>query len=170
MSIEVLEALQEPIIAKLDTCSIANLADIVFAYSQVSLLNVKELNFKGLIERSILDRVTLKDFFNTLNATKILWALAKQANNKISPGFNQDVGSAILARNDIPKARSIDHIIPRLFCEQIIEEKKNSTPMNLSLILYSMASVDFHDQAFFEQAFLSFKQSPPAFNELGYLA
>jgi hypothetical protein len=113
----VLKALQEPIIAKLDTCSIANLADIVFAYSQVSLLNVKELNFKGLIERSILDRVTLKDFFNTLNATKILWALAKQANNKISPGFNQDVGSAILARNDIPKARSIDHIIPRLFCE-----------------------------------------------------
>jgi hypothetical protein len=33
MSIEVLEALQEPIIAKLDTCSIANLADILFAYS-----------------------------------------------------------------------------------------------------------------------------------------
>jgi hypothetical protein len=33
MSIEVLKALQEPIIAKLDTCSIANLADIVFAYS-----------------------------------------------------------------------------------------------------------------------------------------
>jgi hypothetical protein len=53
---------------------------------------------------------------------------------------------------------------------QTIEQKKNSTPLNLSLSLFSMASVDFHDQAYYEQAMLNFKQSPPNMKELGLLS
>jgi len=166
MSRELLKALEQPIIAKLETCSIANLSDILFAYSNVALTE----NLKGLLEKSVQDKLELKENFNTWNSTKILWSLAKFQNFIIAPGFNQDVSAVILPRNDLPIARSIDHAVPKMLITQTIEQKKNSTPLNLSLSLFSMACVDFHDQAYYEQAMLNFKQSPPNMKELGLLS
>ena len=79
LSQEVLRSLQAPILHKIETGTIANLSDILLAYSSVapSLLDTKELNFVGQLEKSVIDKLVTKDYFNTLNTTRILWALAK---------------------------------------------------------------------------------------------
>jgi hypothetical protein len=41
----------------------------------VSLLD--ESNFVGKLEKAVIDKLQLKEYFNTLNSTRILWALSK---------------------------------------------------------------------------------------------
>lgn len=44
------------------------------------------------------------------------------------------------------------------------------TPLNSALTLYSMASVGFFDQEFYESIILQFKNKPCFLTELGYLS
>jgi len=37
------------------------------------------------------------------------------------------------------------HIIPKLIAEDLVKKKKNLTPYNAGITLYSMASVGFYD-------------------------
>lgn len=87
MSQEVLKALQPSILIKIDNSSVANIADVLFAYSQVSptLLDTKELNFVGKLEKAIKDKIGTKEYFNTLNSAKIMWALARHHNKDRAP-------------------------------------------------------------------------------------
>lgn len=162
LAIHVMTQLQRPILHKLELCSIANLGDILLAYSMVSpsLLDSKDLNFVGKLEKSVIDKVISKDYFNSLNTTRILWALAKTKNELLVPSFNQDVSAVILQRSDLQRAQQIIQIIPKLIAIEILEKKKTLTPMNSALTLYSMAAVGFYDQEFYESIMIQFKNKP----------
>lgn len=45
-------------------------------------------------------------------------------------------------------------MIPKLTALEIMKMKKTMTPMNAALTLYSMASVGFYDQEFYEAVVL----------------
>lgn len=86
MSIEVLKTLQGPILHKLESATISNLADVVFSYSTASndMLSVpqsdlsnKEVSFVNQVQKAIQDKVVLMDYFNTFNSTKLQWGLAR---------------------------------------------------------------------------------------------
>lgn len=156
LAAEVLMQVQKPILHKVQGCSLANLSDILLAYSAVSpsLLDSGDLNFVGMLEKAVIDKVTTKDYFNTLNATKIMWALAKQKNQHLVPSFGSDVASVLLQRSDLQPGMSVIQIIPKLFCIDILDKKKVLGPMNAALTLYSMTAVGFYDQEFFEAVVL----------------
>lgn len=98
LSTYVMTQVQKPILHKLEGCSIGNLADILLSYSMVSnsLMDIKELNFVGKLEKAVIDKVALRDYFNTNNTTRIMWSLAKNKNELLVPSFSQDVSSVIL--------------------------------------------------------------------------
>jgi len=81
---------------KVEKSSLANIADILFAYSEVSptLLDSKNLNFVGKLEKAVLDKISSKEYFNTLNGAKLMWALSKYYNKDRAP--TQDVCDVIL--------------------------------------------------------------------------
>jgi hypothetical protein len=111
MAIEVMKLMQPIVLEKLEGANLANVADVLMAYSLVNidLLDSEELNFKGKIEKAVCDKVILKDYFNIMNSNKIMWALAKSTNKDLTPAFNQDVASVVLPRSDLVIAESIDH-------------------------------------------------------------
>lgn len=96
MSLEVMKILQPSILLKLDNSSLSNISDILFTYSQISptLLDTKQLNFVGKLEKAIVDKISTKDYFNTLNSTKIMWALSRHYNKDRAP--NQDACDVII--------------------------------------------------------------------------
>ena len=89
MSVEVLKSLQKPILKKLEPATIANLSDVLFAYSTASpdMLETKnylalddpnrEVGFVHQIQKALNDKVVMIDYFNTLNSTKAVWALSR---------------------------------------------------------------------------------------------
>jgi hypothetical protein len=81
---------------KVENSSLANIADILFAYSEVSptLLDSKNLNFVGKLEKAVLDKISSKEYFNTLNGAKLMWALSKHYNKDRAP--TQDACDVIL--------------------------------------------------------------------------
>lgn len=46
------------------------------------------------------------------------------------------------------------HIVPKLIASDLVKKKKNLTPYNAGITLYSMASVGFHDQELYEAIML----------------
>jgi hypothetical protein len=112
-----LKTLQEPILKKLGTNrvvnvsepSIANIADIMFAYSSVSPDMLDSTKFVTLLEKAVQEKFVLKDYFNTLNTTKIQWALAKYNNRNLNPLFSYDIASVILPRTEHSVVKSITH-------------------------------------------------------------
>lgn len=56
----------------------------------------------------------MKDNFNTINSTKLLWGLAKFVNRNINPYFNKDSASCIINRSQIAKITSVQHRIPSI--------------------------------------------------------
>jgi hypothetical protein len=111
MAIEVMKLMQPIVIEKVEKANLANVADVLMAYSLVSidLLDTEAETFKGKMEKAVLDKVILKDYFNAMNSTKIMWALAKATNKDLAPAFNSDVASIILPRADLVIAESIAH-------------------------------------------------------------
>ena len=86
MSIEVLKSLQSPILHKLESASLTNLADVLFAYSTASsdMLSVAqgelaegEVSFVNKLQKAVNDKVLLLEYCNTLSSTKLQWALAR---------------------------------------------------------------------------------------------
>jgi hypothetical protein len=68
----VMQMLREPILQKAETASVANLSDVIFAYSTASLPATTEGRvFFNKMEKVLLEKITVKDFFNTLNSTRI---------------------------------------------------------------------------------------------------
>jgi|LauGreDrversion4_2_1035121.scaffolds.fasta_scaffold57072_3 hypothetical protein len=94
---------------KIENSSLANIADVLFAYSQVSptLLDSKSLNFVGKLEKAVVDKISTKEYFNTLNSTKIMWSLARHYNKDRAP--TQDACDVILQRTDLLKAKVVVH-------------------------------------------------------------
>ena len=88
---------------KAENSTLANIADILLSYSLVcpGLLDDpnSDLNFVGKLEKHTIDKLTLKDYFNSLNTTTILWSLAKNKNKDLVPAFNQDVSSCLIERS-----------------------------------------------------------------------
>ena len=87
MSLEVMKTLQPTILLKLENSSLSNISDILSAYSQVSptRLDSKSLNFVGKLEKAVVDKISTKEYFNTLNGTKIMWALSRHYNKDRAP-------------------------------------------------------------------------------------
>jgi len=50
-----------------------------------SLLEQKSINFLGQLEKTVADKIGVKDYFNTLSGAKILWALSKFYNRHLAP-------------------------------------------------------------------------------------
>jgi len=109
MGQEVLKALQPSIILKIESSSVSNIADILFSYSSASpaLLDSKELNFVGKLEKAVLDKISSKDYFNTLSSVKILWALSNHYNKIRAP--THDVCDVLIQRTDLAKAKGVVH-------------------------------------------------------------
>ena len=51
---------------------------------------------------------------------------------------------------------SVTHKIPELFAKEIISQKKKNTYANMCLSLYSMASMNFYSQEYFESVFFAY--------------
>jgi len=186
MSIQLLKTLQGPILKKISTNrvvnvsepSLANLADILFAYSAASpdmLLqdNNKELRvFVDRLEKTVQDKMILKDYFNTLSTTKIQWALAKYANKDLNPLYASDIAAAILPRTEHSVVKSVAHATYNEIANETVKKKKNIATNNLSLQLFAHATMDLHNTAFFETAFTNLKETGtiPKIEDLGYLA
>ena len=109
MSLQVLKSLQSPILKKLDSASISNVADVLFAYSLTGSDLLLTEEFVGKLRKSVHDKLIIKDYFNSFNATKAQWALAKHQTKDLTPAFNMDVANPILSRADIAKVEQISH-------------------------------------------------------------
>ena len=184
MSVEVLKSLQKPILKKLEPATIANLSDVLFAYSTASpdMLETKndlalddpnrEVGFVHQVQKALNDKVILLDHFNTLNSTKAVWALSRYQAHSLVPNYHLDVANVLLSRQDIGKVSSVSHAIYKDIGSQILEKKKMSTALNQSISMYAQASVGYHNEQFFEQAFMNYKQHEqvPTITDLGYMA
>jgi hypothetical protein len=71
-----------------------------------------------------MDKLILKEEFTTINSTKFLWGLSKFANRNLNPFFNEDPASSILNRASLAKVRSLQHRVPKLFIDEIIDKNK----------------------------------------------
>ena len=85
----------------------------MFAYSTASPdMLLQEHNdelkvFVDRLEKTVQDKMILKDYFNTLSTTKIQWALAKYANKDLNPLYASDVAAAILPRSEHSVVKSV---------------------------------------------------------------
>ena len=145
MSIELLRCLQSPILKKLEESTIANLSDVLFAYSVAGNNLLSHDNFIGQVQRAVFDKLVLKDYFNTLNATKVQWALAKNMTKELSPAYNFDVAGPILSRLEFQSVDQIGHMVYKEFTNNLIEKKKAASPENISQIMYSHAAIGYHN-------------------------
>jgi hypothetical protein len=79
--------------------SIKNLSDLMFAYTAIAPMAVNDKRqFLYDIENAAYKKVVMKDKFNTVNSTKMLWGYSKFINRHLNPYFNSDVASCILNR------------------------------------------------------------------------
>ena len=151
----------------------ANLADVLFAYSLAELpASTEGRVFFNKLEKFLLDKIILKDYFNTINSSRIQWALAKQANAELIPLYSSDPSGSILMRRDFGRVASVQHRIFKEINRQVIAKRKHAEPLNLAVTLFAQSTINLHDQELFEQTFLHFKDSgsTPRIDELGYLA
>jgi len=65
----------------------------------------------------------------------------------------------MLNRYSLAKVKSVQHRIPRLLTQEILATKKMQTLQNMSLGMYSLASLDYYDPEYFESIFLNCIQS-----------
>lgn len=125
-----LEQMRDPILKKVAQhdqgdhyCSIANLSDLMFCYSAVANVTEKR-QFIYDIEAASISKLIMKDFFNTIDSTKLLWGLAKFVNRSLNPYFNNDPASLILNRASLCTVRSVQHRIPALVVEEVLKNRK----------------------------------------------
>ncbi len=52
----------------------------MLAYSMVSPTLLDEDNFVGKLEKTVASKLIEKEYYNTLNTTRILWALSRNKN------------------------------------------------------------------------------------------
>lgn len=179
MSIEVLKSLQKPILKKLEEASIGNVGDILFAYTNADLSLLSryvnkddQVTFVDTLQRQLLDKFIVKDYFNTTNATKIQWALSRYHTQRLTPTFHLDVANAVISRLSVSRVANVHHQIYNEIISESIKKKKGATTQNQATQMFAQASVNFHKQEFFEQAFLQYKDSKtwPNMSDLGYMA
>ena len=78
------------------------------------------------------DKLVLKDYFNTLNATKVQWALAKNMTKELSPAYNLDVAGPILSRLEFQRVDQISHMVYDEFTKNLLEKRKAASPDNVA--------------------------------------
>lgn len=100
-----------PIALKLPESSIANHADLMLCYSRLESTSAQVDSEKilSLLETSCRDKLVVKDYFNALNATRILFSLAQHKNKALCPGLHLDVGSCLLQRGSLMASWSVHH-------------------------------------------------------------
>ena len=136
--------------------SIKNISDLMFAYGAVANQSVNDKRqFIYDLENTSIEKLTMKDKFNTVDSTKLLWGLAKFTNRNLNPQFNDDPASCLLNRYSLAQVRSVSHRLPVLVAENVIGQKKKQSFQNMALSLYAMASLDFYHKDYFESVFSS---------------
>ena len=77
-------------------------------YYYSAIVNVTEKRqFIYDIEKAAMDKLILKDMFNSIYSTKFLWGLSKFTNRNLCPTFNEDPASVLLNRSSLAKVRSL---------------------------------------------------------------
>ena len=116
MSVEVLKSLQKPILKKMEEASIGNCGDILFAYANADLDLLSryvnkddQVTFVDTLQRHILDKFIIKDYFNTIHATKIQWALSRYHTQRLTPSFHLDVANVVISRLGVSKVANVHH-------------------------------------------------------------
>jgi hypothetical protein len=89
--------------------------------------------FVNRLEKTVQEKIILKDYFNTLGTTKIQWALAKYANRTLNPLFASDVSAVILPRTEHSVVKSVSHATFNEIAAETLQKKKLTAPMNLAL-------------------------------------
>ena len=100
--------------------------------------------FVSILEKTVKEKVVLKDYFNTLNSTKIQWTLAKYNNRVLNPLFAADIASVILPRSEHSVVRSVQHATFNEITGETLKKKKHISPSNLAVQLYAQATMDLH--------------------------
>lgn len=151
-----LKTLQGPILHKLESASVANIADVLFAYSTASNggdmlctaqehLPDGEVSFVNKVQKSLEDKVIMLDYFNTINTTKAQWALSRYQTRDIVPSYHLDAANAIVSRQDLSKVSSVSHAIYKHIVDVSLSKRKVFTPQNQSIQLFAQASVGYHN-------------------------
>lgn len=173
------------------------------------------------LENAAEDKLVMKDMFNTIDSTKLLWGLSKFMNRNLNPAFNADPASAIMNRHSLANVRSVQHKLPLAVIKEVIQDhrhtrkpstlgsklqpaslvqeiepsqadslrslpameqphvpvrmdgfRKRHTLENMSISLYSMASMDFYDQEYFESCILGYlkQKVTPQIDQLAFVA
>lgn len=63
--------------------TLANVSELMFNYVKAGVIGQRQFIYD--IEKTAIDKLTLKDLFTTPNSTKLLWGLAAFHNRKLSP-------------------------------------------------------------------------------------
>lgn len=90
----------------------------MFHYVQGDVVQNKR--FIYYLEKLADDSLTLKDYFNTHNTSKLLWGFAKFVNKNVAPQFAQEISSSIINRYEFSKTPSVSHRIHRKIMKDIV--------------------------------------------------
>mgnify|MGYP006893259590 CR=1 FL=1 len=93
----------------------------MYAYGAIAPAELNDKRqFLYDLENSAIDKVVMKDKFNTIDTTRMLWGLAKFTNRNLNPYWNEDGASCVLNRFSLAKVKSVQHRLPRLFTTEIL--------------------------------------------------
>lgn len=73
-----------------------------------------------LLEKEADEKLALKEKFNTINSSRVLWGFSRFVNKQLSPSFNTEVSSVILSRSAFAKVPSVSHRMYRKVVKEVI--------------------------------------------------
>ena len=98
----------------------------MYHYASSGMLQNKKIFY--YLEKVAKDQLILKEKFNTINSTKLLWGFGKFFNRGLAPEFNLDIASSILNRWEFSRIPSVNHRLHRQVVDNIIGLNKLIKP------------------------------------------
>jgi hypothetical protein len=114
-----LSSLTEAIKKKESNIKFSQVSELMFHFVN-SELSHQQKDFIYYLEKVADDQLTLKEEFNTLNSTKLLWGYGKFMNRSLAPYYSAQVSSSILNRSELAKVPSVNHRLQRKAVREII--------------------------------------------------
>lgn len=166
----ILSSLTEIVKKKESALKFSQVSDLMYHFVNGGM-SAANKNFIYFLEKVADDQLTLKEEFNTLNSTKLLWAYGKFMNRSLAPYFASQVSSSIINRYEFSRQPSVNHRLQRKAVKEILHQKKQISSENFALSLYACASVGFYEKEFFDNAVQQYQQSGevPSVQNLGYI-
>jgi hypothetical protein len=115
----ILQSLTEVIKKKETALKFSQVTDIMYHFVNGDM-GLSNKNFVYFLEKVADDQLTVKEEFNTLNSTKLLWAYGKFMNRTLAPHFASQVSSSIINRYDFSRVPTVNHRLHRKTIREII--------------------------------------------------